>query len=78
MNAITAAEAVDLSSLTDWMDTEQLGNGEITNTRLLTGGSQNILMQFDRAVATLCPCSCLLLMYFAGSRWSAVRWFRWR
>lgn len=49
MNAITAAEAVDLNSLTDWMDTEQLGNGEITNTRLLTGGTQNILMQFDRA-----------------------------
>lgn len=45
-------EAVDLNSLTDWMDTQQLGSGEITNAHLLTGGTQNILMQFDRAGRT--------------------------
>ena len=47
MNTVT--ELVDLNALTDWMDTQQLGNGAITNTNLLTGGTQNILMQFDRA-----------------------------
>ena len=49
MNTTTAADLIDLSSLTNWMDNEQLGTGPITNTRLLTGGTQNILMQFDRA-----------------------------
>jgi aminoglycoside phosphotransferase (APT) family kinase protein len=47
LNAIT--ELVDLNALAGWMDTQQLGNGDISNTRLLTGGTQNILMQFDRA-----------------------------
>lgn len=47
MNAIT--ELVDLAALTDWMDSQQLGSGAITQSRLLTGGTQNILLQFDRA-----------------------------
>lgn len=52
MNAITddvSTEVVDINALTDWMDTQQLGSGKITNPRLLTGGTQNILIQFDRA-----------------------------
>ena len=49
MNALTAVEAVDMNALTDWMDSEQLGSGAITNARLLTGGTQNIVVQFDRA-----------------------------
>ena len=47
MNAIN--ELVDLNALAGWMDTQQLGNGDISNARLLTGGTQNILLQFDRA-----------------------------
>lgn len=41
-------ELVDLSALTRWMDTKGLGKGELNDTRLLTGGTQNILMQFER------------------------------
>lgn len=49
MNAINEVEAVDVDALSDWMDAEQLGSGDISNARLLAGGTQNILMQFDRA-----------------------------
>jgi aminoglycoside phosphotransferase (APT) family kinase protein len=31
------------------MDSQQLGEGDISNAHLLTGGTQNILMQFDRS-----------------------------
>lgn len=47
-NVKTAGDLVDLSRLTDWMDTKALGKGQISNARLLTGGTQNILMQFER------------------------------
>lgn len=46
MNAVS--ELVDLAILTDWMDTQELGQGLLSNPRLLTGGTQNILMQFER------------------------------
>ncbi|WP_200842658.1 phosphotransferase family protein [Zhongshania aliphaticivorans] len=45
----TISEAVDLNALTHWMDSQNLGSGDISNAHLLTGGTQNILLQFDRA-----------------------------
>lgn len=42
-------DVVDLNALKNWMDSQKLGSGEITNSHLLTGGRQNILMQFDRS-----------------------------
>ena len=44
----TAQELIDFKALSDWMDTQGLEQGELSNARLLTGGTQNILMQFDR------------------------------
>ncbi len=42
-------ELVDFSALTDWMDEQQLGSGKLQNARQLTGGTQNILLHFERA-----------------------------
>lgn len=39
---------VDLASLADWMDAEGLGRGPIENARPLAGGTQNILLAFER------------------------------
>lgn len=39
---------VDLDSLSGWMDGQGLGSGTICNPRLLTGGTQNILLRFTR------------------------------
>jgi aminoglycoside phosphotransferase (APT) family kinase protein len=39
---------VDLGRLRDWMDATGLGSGAITDTRLLTGGTQNILIRYRR------------------------------
>lgn len=39
---------VDLSALRDWMDEENLGNGDLTDIKVLTGGTQNILLRFTR------------------------------
>lgn len=39
---------LDLSALSAWMDSAELSSGPIENATLLTGGSQNILMRFDR------------------------------
>lgn len=44
----TAGDLIDLTALTEWMDTQSLGQGTLTNPRLLAGGTQNILMQFER------------------------------
>lgn len=44
----TADELIDLTVLIDWMDAQKLGEGGLTNPRLLAGGTQNILMQFER------------------------------
>lgn len=43
------AELVPLEVLTRWMDERGLGEGPIENARLLTGGTQNILLRFERA-----------------------------
>ncbi len=44
-------EGVDLSALERWMDGEGVGNGRIADARLLSGGTQNILMRFSRGDA---------------------------
>jgi aminoglycoside phosphotransferase (APT) family kinase protein len=40
---------VPLPALTAWMDAQGLGDGPIDNPRLLGGGTQNILLLFERA-----------------------------
>lgn len=43
---------VDLEALTAWMDGQELGTGPITSALRLAGGTQNILLKFDRAGRT--------------------------
>ncbi|MEQ9316637.1 MAG: phosphotransferase family protein [Henriciella sp.] len=43
---------VDLTRLASWMDEQSLGSGEIENAVRLAGGTQNILLKFDRAGRT--------------------------
>src|SRR5215218_7647574 len=45
-------EAVDLDALAAWMDGQGLGSGPIEGAELLGGGTQNILLRFDRAGRT--------------------------
>ncbi|MBM1143023.1 phosphotransferase family protein [Alcanivorax sp. ZXX171] len=40
--------AVDPDRLSVWMDQQGLGRGEISNASVLGGGTQNILLKFDR------------------------------
>ena len=40
---------VPLDALTAWMDARGLGRGPIENPQLLAGGTQNILLRFERA-----------------------------
>jgi aminoglycoside phosphotransferase (APT) family kinase protein len=40
--------SIDLTRLATWMDTQQLGTGPIQGARLLTGGTQNLLLLFER------------------------------
>lgn len=42
-------ELVDLRRLAAWMDGEGLGGGDIVAPTALTGGTQNILLRFERA-----------------------------
>jgi aminoglycoside phosphotransferase (APT) family kinase protein len=42
-------DQIDVSALTDWMDAERLGVGAIENVEALAGGTQNILIRFERA-----------------------------
>ena len=42
-------ETVDLAALAGWMDGVGLGVGPIEDAVRLTGGTQNILLQFSRA-----------------------------
>jgi aminoglycoside phosphotransferase (APT) family kinase protein len=42
------AELVPLPALAAWMDSQGLGGGPIESPRLLTGGTQNILLRFER------------------------------
>lgn len=41
-------DGVDFGRLTDWMDAEGLPSGAIENAESLVGGSQNILVRFER------------------------------
>lgn len=45
-------ELIDLDALAAWMDGERLGEGPIVNAVTLGGGTQNILLRFDRAGRT--------------------------
>lgn len=42
------AEVVDLGRLGAWMDEQGLPRGEIANAELLAGGTQNVLLRFER------------------------------
>ena len=44
-------EGVDLAALEQWMDGQGVGEGPIADARLLSGGTQNILMRFRRGDA---------------------------
>ncbi len=46
------AELIDLDALARWMDGQLLGDGPIENAETLGGGTQNILLRFDRAGRT--------------------------
>lgn len=48
-DAETWRELIDLGSLARWMDEHRLGSGPIDDPRPLGGGTQNILLRFDRA-----------------------------
>jgi aminoglycoside phosphotransferase (APT) family kinase protein len=39
----------DLSAVVEWMDREGLGTGPLEDVRPLTGGTQNIMLRFERA-----------------------------
>jgi aminoglycoside phosphotransferase (APT) family kinase protein len=40
---------LSIDALSVWMDSQSLGSGLITNAHLLGGGTQNILLEFERA-----------------------------
>jgi len=40
--------SVDLDRLARWMDLQRLGRGPIVDARLLTGGTQNLILRFSR------------------------------
>jgi aminoglycoside phosphotransferase (APT) family kinase protein len=46
------SELVDLSALAGWMDAQGLGSGPIMSATQLAGGTQNILLKFDRSGRT--------------------------
>lgn len=46
--ALLETAAVDLGRLASWMDSTSLDGGPIEHARLLTGGSQNILLAFEK------------------------------
>lgn len=48
IGATGGIEGVDLDALARWMDGAGLGHGAIRDARLLTGGTQNILLHFTR------------------------------
>lgn len=45
------ADGVDLAALQRWMDVQGLGEGAIDSVETLTGGTQNILIRFQRGEA---------------------------
>ena len=44
-------EGINLAALEGWMDAQGVGTGPIAEARLLSGGTQNILMRFRRGEA---------------------------
>jgi aminoglycoside phosphotransferase (APT) family kinase protein len=44
----TSEVGISIAELASWMDTKGLGHGPITDLALLTGGTQNILLRFQR------------------------------
>jgi aminoglycoside phosphotransferase (APT) family kinase protein len=48
----TAPGPVDIDALTRWMDARDLGRGPITAVERLGGGTQNVLLRFDRSGRT--------------------------
>jgi aminoglycoside phosphotransferase (APT) family kinase protein len=48
MSEPATIEGVDLERLSDWMDREGLPAGDIVGAELLAGGTQNILLRFER------------------------------
>lgn len=48
MEHLPAIEGIDWSRLSDWMDAEGLPRGPIQGAELLAGGTQNILIRFER------------------------------
>ena len=46
------SDLVDLAALGRWMDGQDLPPGEITGTEVLAGGTQNLLLRFDRGGRT--------------------------
>src|SRR5438093_11010235 len=46
------ARMIDLDALARWMDARRLGHGQITGAERLGGGTQNVLLRFDRAGRT--------------------------
>lgn len=48
MTTLAWQAAIDADALARWMDRQQLGSGPIVEARLLTGGTQNILLRFKR------------------------------
>lgn len=48
MTALPPKEVVDLDRLAAWMTEQGLGSGPIEGAHLLGGGTQNILLRFDR------------------------------
>jgi len=49
MQALLEQDLVDLNRLGEWMDDQDFTSGTFENQRLLTGGTQNILLYFERA-----------------------------
>jgi len=45
---INEIEGIDLNLLSAWMDDKALPTGEISNLQILGGGTQNILLRFER------------------------------
>lgn len=48
MTELVAPDVVDLDKLGAWMQEQGLPGGTFDNQRLLTGGTQNILLYFER------------------------------
>jgi aminoglycoside phosphotransferase (APT) family kinase protein len=48
MTSPRATDAVDLGRLAEWMDSEGLPSGPLTEVEALAGGTQNILLRFER------------------------------